>query len=100
MSGIAQRDARPDENPRDEMTRERDVYLVWSNEYRAWWSPFHAGYVKRVSDAGRYTRDEALAICRNALGTAGHMGIFAELPVRLRDVEDFVRGQMIPGRLV
>ena len=75
-------------------------YLVWSNEHRAWWGPFHAGYVKRVSDAGRYTRQQALDICQRALGTAGQMGIFAELPVRLRDVEDFVRGQMIPGRLM
>ncbi len=30
----------------------------------------------------------------------GYMGIFAELPVRLRDVEDFMRGQMILGRLM
>ncbi len=77
-----------------------DQYLVWSNEHRRWWAPHHAGYVERVSAAGRYTREQALDICQRALGTAGHMGIFAELPVRLRDVEDFVRGQMIPGRLM
>ena len=77
-----------------------DTYLVWSNEHRRWWGPGERGYVQRVGEAGRYSRDRALAICRNALGTAGHMGIFAELPVRLRDVEDFVRGQMIPGRLM
>ena len=83
--------------PREDL---EDQYLVWSNEHRRWWAPGHVGYVQRVGEAGRYTRDQALAICRNALGTAGGMGIFAELPVRLRDVEDFVRGQMIPGRLM
>jgi len=77
-----------------------DWYLVWSNEHRRWWGPGQRGYVERVSEAGRYTRASALLICQRALGTAGHMGIFAELPVRLRDVEDFVRGQMIPARLV
>ena len=77
-----------------------DEYLVWSNEHNAWWGPGEMGYVRRVADAGRYTRDHALRICRRALGTAGHLGRFAELPVRLRDVEDFVRGQMIPGRLM
>jgi ribosomal protein S27AE len=77
-----------------------DPYLVWSNEHRRWWGPGQCGYFDRVSQAGRYSREQALAICRQALGTAGHMGIFAELPVLLRDVEDFVRGQMIPGRLM
>ncbi len=79
---------------------ESDFYLVWSNEHAAWWSPDGCGYSKGLLGAGRYSRARALAICRDALGTAGHLGTFAELPVRLRDVEDFVRGQMIPGRLM
>lgn len=75
------------------------VYLVWSNEHRAWWGPEHRGYVRGVSQAGRYSRDEALEICRQALGTAGHLGTLAELPVRLGDVIAFLAGAMFPGDL-
>lgn len=77
-----------------------DVYLVWSNEHRRWWGPFHNGYVQRLSEAGRYSLSEALAICRQALGTAGHLGTFAEIPVRERDVQEFIKDSMIPGELV
>lgn len=42
-------------------------YLVWSNEHKAWWGPEHRGYTRIISAAGRYDRDEALAIA----GTRG-----------------------------
>ena len=73
------------------------MYLVWSNEHRRWWGPGSCGYVKRVSDAGRYSRENAIEICRNALGTAGHIGMLAELPVREDDVVEFLAGAMIPA---
>ncbi len=77
-----------------------DGYFVWSNEHRGWWGPDACGYVKRASEAGEYSRAQALSICRQALGTAGHMGIFAELPVRKEDLVEFVKDQIIPGRLL
>lgn len=75
------------------------TYLIWSNEHRGWWGPGSSGYVKSVSAAGRYQREEALAICRQALGTAGYMGMLAEIPVREEDVRAFLQGQMVPAGL-
>jgi hypothetical protein len=80
-------------------TADDEPYLIWSNEHRRWWGPGERGYVFAVSKAGRYRRDHAIQICRNALGTAGHLGLLAELPVRLRDVQDFLDGQLIPAGL-
>lgn len=75
------------------------LYLIWSNEHRGWWAPGRMGYVRQVSKAGRFTRDEALAICRQALGTAGHLGMLAEIPVMAADVEAFLAGAMVPAGL-
>ena len=69
---------------------DEDRYLIWSNEHRRWWGPYHLGYVNKVSEAGRYTRDAALKVCLDALGTSASLGIPSELPVRLEDVKDFV----------
>jgi len=66
-----------------------DVYLIWSNEHRGWWGHGERGYVKRVREAGHYSRERALTICSNAWGTAGHIGVISELPVRLADVWQF-----------
>lgn len=74
-----------------------DNYLVWSNEHHRWWGHGHCGYVLKVSEAGRYSREAALSICRQALGTAGHIGMLAELPVREDDVLEFLAGAMIPA---
>ena len=76
-----------------------DYYLIWSNEHRGWWGPGERGYVKSAAAAGRYDREQALRVCLNALGTAGWLGMLAELPVRAEDVEEFLRGQMVPGGL-
>jgi len=76
------------------------VYLIWSNEHRAWWGPDSRGYVRGVKQAGSYSRKEALAICRLALGTGAHLGIFAELPVRLEDVDEFLTHQIVPRDLL
>ena len=67
------------------MAEERD-YLVWSHEHAAWWTPGR-GYAARLSEAGHFTRAEALRICGNAMpGTADRIGALPELPVRLADV--------------
>lgn len=40
------------------------MWLIWSNEHGMWWGPNHRGYYLRVSEAGRYTLDEARNICK------------------------------------
>ena len=76
------------------------MYFIWSNEHKGWWGPNHCGYAKRLSDAGQYSRAEALAICQRALGTALHIGMFAEIPVRVEDVREFLKGAILPEGLV
>jgi hypothetical protein len=75
-------------------------YLIWSNEHRAWWGPGERGYVRKISAAGRYSREHAIGICHRALGTALHMGILAELPVRLDDVQAFLQGGFLPKDII
>jgi hypothetical protein len=66
-------------------------YLIWSHEHSAWWGPGGAGYVGRISRAGRYTHAEAVRICIAAMpGTSTQWGALPELPVRLADVEAMV----------
>ena len=43
-----------------------ESYLIWSNEHQAWWRPNSAGYTVHLLSAGRYSRQEAVAIARNA----------------------------------
>jgi hypothetical protein len=73
-----------------------DAYLIWSNEHRAWWRAGGHGYSKGLEGAGRYTRARALEICRDALGTAAHLGAIAEIPVRHADVKEFLTGALVP----
>lgn len=61
-----------------------DIYLVWSHEHSRWWGPGFNGYTPSMSEAGRYTRAQALDICIRAI--PGHATL-PELPVRLADVE-------------
>ena len=77
-----------------------DVYLIWSNEHRRWWGPGSCGYVTRLGEAGRYTRAGALQVCREAMGTSMHLGMFSELPVREADVKEFIANGLIPGALL
>ena len=63
-------------------------YLVWSNEHRAWWGPGGRGYTAQLSEAGRYSKEQALNICTNAMpGTSERMGMLPELPVLVQDAE-------------
>lgn len=41
-------------------------YLIWSNEHAAWWRPNRLGYTAIISQAGRYSREEAETICERA----------------------------------
>lgn len=40
------------------------LWLVWSNEHRAWWGPNQRHYYWDIAAAGRYTLEEALDICK------------------------------------
>lgn len=40
-------------------------WLVWSNEHHAWWRPNSAGYTTFHEEAGRYTLEQAVVICRD-----------------------------------
>lgn len=64
-----------------------DPYLIWSHEHDMWWGPGRCGYVTSLTDAGRYSRDQAMDICTRAIpGTAARLHALSELPVRLADV--------------
>ena len=68
------------------MTAE-DQYLIWSNEHKAWWGPGRAGYSHRLKRAGRYSREEALAICFEAMAGRRGNAPFPEIPIPATDVE-------------
>lgn len=41
-------------------------YLIWSEEHGAWWRPHSGGYVRRISEAGRYSKEDSEAIVESA----------------------------------
>lgn len=43
-----------------------ELYLIWSNEHRAWWRPDRCGYTLHIEAAGRYGRIEGREICTGA----------------------------------
>lgn len=43
-----------------------EQYLVWSNEHRAWWRQGRCGYTRDVRNAGRYSKEDAIAISGTA----------------------------------
>ena len=53
LEGLAQR---------QEVSPVESLYLVWSNEHRAWWAPGERGYTRIIERAGRYRRADALQI--------------------------------------
>jgi len=65
-----------------------DPYLIWSHEHAAWWRGGGGGYTPQLSEAGRYSRDDAMFICIRAM--PGAKGALNELPVRAADVEAMV----------
>lgn len=65
------------------------VYVVWSNEHRCWWRADCRGYANSLADAGRYSREDALAICIGARGGRRFNSNPAEVPILLADAEAF-----------
>jgi transposase InsO family protein len=81
---------------------ELPLYLIWSNEHQAWWGPGRCGYVRSMLAAGKYTRAEAIDICKRAIpGTAISLGMLPELPVRALDMAAVIIDQPhTPAQLV
>lgn len=65
------------------------AYVVWSNEHRCWWGADRCGYTTSLEHAGRYSRDDALKICRNARGGRQFNDNPSEVPLLLEDAADF-----------
>jgi len=84
----------------NETTEPTARYLVWSNEHDAWWGPGRHGYSRGLDGAGRYSRDEALEICRMGINTAPHIGMIDALPVRLADLTKTFERQRIPRAIL
>lgn len=60
-------------------------YLIWSNEHQAWWGPVRWGYTTEISKAGRYSREQAVEIVREARGGMRPGENFPEIAVREDD---------------
>jgi hypothetical protein len=77
-------------------------YHIWSHEHGKWWGSFGNGYTRRLSEAGRYTKRDAILICCRAMpGSALHLSAFPEIPVRRSDVQevaDLYNGQKLSGK--
>jgi hypothetical protein len=66
-----------------------EIYLIWSHEHGQWWRGRN-GYTASMSEAGHFSREEALQICLGAMPrNADMLGALPELPVRLADVLAF-----------
>lgn len=65
-----------------------DIYLIWSHEHTGWWRPDRMGYTKNFGQAGQYTREQAIEVCRRAV-PGMREGVFNELPVKLSDLLEF-----------
>lgn len=69
------------------MNDDTKIYLVWSQEAKAWLRPDRAGFTPSLSDAGRYSHRDALRICIEAIpGDAKRLGALPDLPVAWEDL--------------
>lgn len=41
-------------------------WVIWSEEHGAWWAPGKWGYTKSLAEAGRFSEEDAQAICQSA----------------------------------
>lgn len=63
-----------------------DAWVIWSYEHNAWWRPGRMGYTTLLTEAGRYTADEASEIVHHANEFSRSV---QERAVRLRDAEEY-----------
>lgn len=65
------------------------MFLIWSNEHRAWWRPHRAGYTQCIQQAGIYSGKDAMQIVSDA--TLRWMEAPKEVPVRVEDLPEAAR---------
>jgi hypothetical protein len=63
-----------------------DIYLIWSNEHRAFWRTGRFGYTPKVAEAQRFSQHEALNVCLAAMPGRRDGCPLNDMPVRLKDV--------------
>jgi hypothetical protein len=68
-------------------------YLIWSNEHRMWWRDSWTGYTTEVTEAGRYSHEEALDICYTAIRGWKPGENIPELPVLEQDVLSIINSR-------
>jgi hypothetical protein len=51
----------------DDRSPNTDNYLIWSDEHGTWRGRNGIGYTRDSASAGRYGREAAIKVCRNAL---------------------------------
>lgn len=79
---------------------EKADYLIWSAMHQGWWGPARCGYSKGLLGAGKYTRSQAIQLCRDSIPNAGHVGHCATMPVRFEDVREFTIGALMPSQFM
>lgn len=60
------------------------MYLIWSNEHRAWWKPNSCGYTTNIIEAGTYSQVQMAEIVQGA--TFDWTEAPNEVPVRVSDI--------------
>jgi hypothetical protein len=48
-----------------------DQYLIWSIDHSLWWCENSRGYTDEIERAGRFQKDRALSICKDASPRSG-----------------------------
>lgn len=80
----------PDPDAMNERRAAEEMYLVWSNQHRAWWRANSHGYTDNVKSAGRYSRAEAISISfQGRDGWDSPKGVPDELAIAECDVPVF-----------
>lgn len=59
------------------------TWLVYSFEHDAWWGANHLGYTEDITEAGRYSLEEAKDICLKANRYLDRLGNRSNLPNEL-----------------
>ena len=42
-------------------------YVLWSRMHQKFWRPMREGYTSEIDEAGRYSDNEALSICKESV---------------------------------
>lgn len=73
------------------------VWLIWSNEHRAWWRANGQGYTATVADAGRYTLHEGKNICHEAGTMDMYPNATTQIPAEVLVISPEATGALSPA---